>query len=181
MSLSIPGLLMATLGVMTEVQQPARPVTSVLDLDIQRYAGLWHEIAHLPMRYQKQCAHDITARYTLAEDGTVQVRNACITHDGQREVAEGVARPVPGHPGRLQVRFAPAWLAWLPMVWADYWVLDVDPAYQWALVGEPTRRYLWILSRKPTLDRATFDALKARAESMGYDLEPLIVTARVPG
>ncbi len=181
MNLFIPSMLMATLGVMGDVERPAGEVTSVEQLDIRQYAGMWHEIAHLPMRYQKQCSHDITAHYTPEDDGTVRVRNACTTHEGERDVAEGVARPVDGHPGRLKVRFAPGWLSWLPMVWADYWVLDVDPDYQWALVGEPSRKYLWFLSRKPTLDRATFDALKARAEAMGYDLEPLIVTARVPG
>ena len=63
------------------------------------------------------------------------------------------------------------------MVWADYWVIALDPEYQWAMVGEPDREYLWILSREPTMDRALFDQLKAKAEAMGYDLSPLIVAA----
>jgi apolipoprotein D and lipocalin family protein len=75
------------------------------------------------------------------------------------------------------VRFAPDWLSWLPWVWADYWVIALDPGYQWAVVGEPDRDYLWILSREPSMDRAQFEQLKARAEAMGYDLSPLIVAA----
>jgi len=154
----------------------AEPVTSVAQLDISRYAGQWHEIAHLPVSFQKDCIGDITARYTLRQDGMVGVRNACRTADGLDE-AEGVARKVPGHPGRLEVRFAPDWLGWLPFVWADYWVIDLDPGYEWAMVGEPRRKYLWILAREPHMERALFERLKARAEAMGYALDPLIVAA----
>lgn len=154
----------------------AAPVTSVPQLDVSRYAGQWHEIAHLPVSFQKDCLGDITALYTLREDGLLGVRNACRTAEG-RDQAEGVARRVSGHPGRLQVRFAPDWLGWLPLVWADYWVIDLDPDYEWAVVGEPDRRYLWILAREPAMDRALFDRIKARAHAMGYDLAPLILAA----
>jgi apolipoprotein D and lipocalin family protein len=65
------------------------------------------------------------------------------------------------------------------MVWADYWVLALDDDYQWALVGQPGRKYLWILSREPSMDRATFEALKKTATDMGYDLTPLIVSGKV--
>jgi apolipoprotein D and lipocalin family protein len=81
--------------------------------------------------------------------------------------------------GKLEVRFAPAWLSWLPLVWADYWVLALDDDYQWALVGQPGRKYLWILSREPSMDRATFESLKKTATTMGYDLAPLIVSGKV--
>ncbi len=157
--------------------QAAEPVTSVPQLDISRYAGQWHEIAHLPMFFQRQCVGDITARYSLDAPGRIGVLNACRTKDGGRDQSTGTARPVEGHPGRLEVRFAPDWLSWVPMVWADYWVIALDPDYQWAMVGEPDREYLWILSREPTMDRAQFDTLKAKAEAMGYDLKPLIMAA----
>jgi apolipoprotein D and lipocalin family protein len=155
----------------------AGPVTSVPELDISRYAGEWHEIARLPMTFQKQCTGNVTAAYTLDEEGAIGVRNRCRTAKGEAVVAEGVARPVEGHPGRLKVRFAPAWLSRLPLVWADYWVIDLDPGYTWAVVGEPGREYLWILSREPGMDRELFDRIKARAQGMGYDLGPLIVSA----
>lgn len=155
----------------------AGPVTSVPALDISRYAGQWHEIARLPMSFQEDCASDVTAAYTLRDDDFVDVRNACRTAEGEEMVAQGLAQPVQGHPGRLEVRFAPGWLAWLPFVWADYWVIDLDPGYTWAVVGEPDREYLWVLSREPSMERALFERIKARAQGMGYDLAPLIVAA----
>lgn len=169
-------LLFVLLLSLTPTTIAAQPVTSVPQLDIQRYAGQWFEIAHLPMRYQKDCISDITANYALRADKHVGVRNTCRTKEGT-DVAEGIARPVTGHPGRLEVSFAPGWLSWVPFVWADYWVIAVDPDYQWAVVGEPDRDYLWILSRSPSMDRVRFEELKARAQSMGYDLAPLIVAA----
>lgn len=155
----------------------AEPVASVPELDVSRYAGQWYEIAHLPMYFQRQCVGDITARYSLEPGGRIGVLNACRTKDGGTDQAHGTARPVPGHPGRLEVRFAPEWLSWLPWVWADYWVIALDPDYQWAMVGEPDRDYLWILAREPTMDRALFARLKAQAEAMGYDLAPLVMAA----
>lgn len=154
-----------------------QPVTSVDSLDIDRYAGQWHEIAHLPVSFQKKCVGDITATYSLRADNRISVHNACRTAEGDRLAADGVARTVEGHPGQLQVRFVPDWLSWVPLVWADYWVIALDPDYQWALVGEPDRRYLWILSRSPSMDAALFEQIKARAEAMGYDLAPLRVMA----
>lgn len=155
----------------------AAPVTSVETFDIDRYAGQWHEIAHLPVSFQKKCVGDITATYSLRAEGRISVHNACRTADGDRIAADGVARAVEGHPGRLQVRFVPDWLSWVPLVWADYWVIALDPDYQWALVGEPDRKYLWVLSRSPRMDAALLDTLKGKAEAMGYDLAPLRVMA----
>ena len=155
----------------------AEPVASVPQMDLSRYAGQWYEIAHLPVSFQRQCAGDITATYALRADGRIGVRNACRTHAGKPAVAEGVARTGEGHPGRLQVRFVPDWLAWVPLVWADYWVIALDPDYQWAMVGDPGRDYLWILSREPSMDGELFARLKAGAEAMGYDLAPLVVAA----
>jgi apolipoprotein D and lipocalin family protein len=169
-------LLVLTLLLPASMIQAAEPLRSVPALDVSRYAGQWYEIAHLPMRYQKDCVADITANYSLRSDGTVGVRNTCRTADGT-DVAEGVAKPVPGHPAQLEVSFAPGWLSWLPFVWADYWVIAIDPDYQWAIVGEPDREYLWILSRSPSMQPAQFEQLKQRATAMGYELGPLIVPA----
>ena len=159
--------------------QAAAPVESVGCFELDRYAGQWHEIAHLPVSFQKKCVADITASYRLRADGRISVLNRCRTTDGDMIEAEGVARPVSGHPGRLQVRFAPDWLSWLPWAWADYWVIALDPDYQWAMVGEPGRRYLWILSRTPSMDDALLERLKRQATDMGYDLAPLKVMAAV--
>lgn len=159
-------------------QDAALPNDSVPALDLQRYGGEWHEIAHLPMFFQRKCVANITATYTQRADGMVGVRNACDEKSGERMVSEGTARAVPGHPGRLEVRFAPDWLAWAPMVWADYWVVELDPEYRWAVVGGPSRKYLWILSRTPTMDRAQYDAIRARAAQRGYPVEKLVLPGK---
>lgn len=167
-------LLMPWLSV-APAGEPA--VGSVPQLDISRYAGQWHEIARLPMYFQRDCVGEVTAHYTLRDDGLVGVRNACRNRDGEMEAADGVARRVAGHPGRLEVRFAPDWLAWAPFVWADYWVIDLDPGYQWAVVGGPGRKYLWVLSRTPSMDRAVLEGIKARAVAAGYRLDALQLSA----
>ena len=158
-------------------QDAPLPNTSVPVLDLQRYSGQWHEIAHLPMFFQRNCVANITATYTPRDDGTVGVRNACDEKDGTRSVSEGTARTVAGHPGRLEVRFAPGWLAWASMVWADYWIVDLDPGYRWAVVGGPDRKYLWILSRTPTMPRVGYEAIRARAAQRGYPVDKLVLPA----
>ena len=161
------------------VQAQSAPLanTPVPALDLQRYSGEWHEIAHLPMFFQRKCVARITATYTPRADGSVGVRNGCDDKTGQRIVSEGSARPVAGQPGQLQVRFAPDWLAWAPFTWADYWVVELDPDYQWAVVGGPDRKYLWVLSRTPAMPRARFEQIKARAAQRGYPVGDLVLPA----
>jgi apolipoprotein D and lipocalin family protein len=153
------------------------PLKSVPSLDLQRYAGTWHEIARLPMEQEADCVREVTATYTLRPDGRIDVRNECIRADGEREVATGIARRGDA-PGRLEVRFAPGWLSPLPFVWADYWVIAIDDDYRWAIVGEPDREYLWFLSRDPEIDERTLEDLKGRARMLGYELDELIVNPR---
>ena len=173
------GVITASLAFCSAAASAVQPVASVPELDLSRYAGQWHEIAHLPMFFQRQCVSDITARYSLDGPGRIGVLNACRTKGGDMDQSQGIARPVEGHPGRLEVRFAPDWLSWLPAVWADYWVIALDPDYQWAVIGEPDRKYLWILSRTPSMEAALFESLKQRATEMGYELAPLKVTAPI--
>mgnify|MGYP001160640056 CR=1 FL=1 len=176
-ALAVPAACALLLSAALALPARAAEVTSVETLDITRYAGQWHEIARLPMFFQRKCASETTAQYTLRDDDLVGVKNRCRNKDGDIDEVEGVARRDPDHPGRLEVRFAPDWLSWLPLTWADYWVIALDPDYQWAVVGEPGREYLWILSRTPDMSKAQFDELKARATAMGYELAPLIVSA----
>jgi apolipoprotein D and lipocalin family protein len=172
--LSTCGLLLL---IMAMPARAAEPVTSVPELDISRYAGQWYEIARMPTSFQKDCASDVIAHYTLDKPSELGVRNHCRRTNGGIKSARGVARPVEGHPGRWKVRFSPDWLAFLPFVWADYWVIDLDPGYQWAMVGDPDREHLWVLSRMPAMDSALFERLKKRAEAMGYNVEQLIMSA----
>lgn len=151
------------------------PNAPVATLDLDRYAGTWHEVARLPMWFQRHCARDTTATYTRLPDGRIEVRNACVREDGRVDASTGVARSTGGPAGALEVRFAPRWLGWIPALWADYWVVDLDPGYQWAVVGGPGQGALWVLSRTPSMEPALLARLRERAEARGYALDDLIV------
>ncbi len=171
-------ILALVIGWMTGAITPALAQTpelpTVAALDLQRYAGKWYEIARLPMWFERHCINDVSATYTLQADQTVGVLNTCRTSKGVIS-AQGIAVvPHLQYPGQLLVRFAPAWLSFLPFVWGDYWVIDLAPDYSWALVGTPSRKYLWILSRTPTLEAATTTYLKDKSRSLGFDAENMI-------
>jgi apolipoprotein D and lipocalin family protein len=173
-----PLLLAILMTVVPPVKAQTLPNQPVSQLDLSRYLGKWHEIAHLPLFFQRQCQDRITATYSRLGHDQIQVLNTCRTKDGVIDAAEGVARPRrEGGPGALEVRFAPGWLSWLPWVWADYWVVEIDPDYQWAVVGSPSCKYLWVLSRSPSMRQAQFDAIRDRAAARGYPVAKLMVTA----
>lgn len=147
---------------------------TVQDVNLARYAGRWYEISRLPMWFERNCIGNITATYTQRADGRVDVLNRCKTQNALIS-AQGIAEvPDPARPGELRVRFAPDWLAWIPVVWGDYWIIELDPDYRWVLVGAPSRNYLWILSRTPSLDQATVDRLKHKAATLYFDVGPMI-------
>jgi lipocalin/uncharacterized protein YbjT (DUF2867 family)/ligand-binding SRPBCC domain-containing protein len=156
--------------------QKSAPVKTVPFVDLDRYLGDWFEIARLPNRFQRACVGDVRATYVRRSDGLLDVVNRCRTAEGETE-ARGVARIVDERTfARLKVRFAPAWLSWLPMVWGDYWIVGLAPDYSWAVVGDPSRDYLWILARTPRLDDETIAAARALARASGFDVERLGLT-----
>ena len=158
------------------------PLDLVESVDLERYQGRWYEIARLPNRFQEQCRGDVTADYSLREDGRVDVVNRCRTEDGDLESAKGVARrPDPDRPGALEVRFAPSWLSWLPTVWGDYQIMSLDEDYRWALVGSPSREYLWILARKPGMEEARVRSLLDEAGRQGFPVEEVRRTPQEEG
>ena len=168
----------ALLGIATPAAapQPLRPVDAV---DLARYAGRWYEIARLPNRFQTKCAGDVVVHYALRPDSRVDVVNQCRTGNGQVDQARGIARRAAGakNDAVLQVRFAPAILSFLPGVWGDYWIIGLGPDYTWAVVGAPSREYLWILSRTSSLsDSAHAQALEI-ARGQGFDTSRLVRTA----
>ncbi len=145
------------------------PVASVAAVDLARYAGKWFEIGSFPMFFQRKCVGDTTAEYALAADGRVDVTNRCRTDAGVDE-ATGHATVVEGfNNSRLKVSF------FWPFK-ADYWVLGLDPEYRWAVVGNPNRKYLWVLSRTPQLPKPLLDAALASAANQGFDLSQLRYT-----
>ena len=150
------------------------PIT-VASLDLPRYLGRWFEIARLPMRHEPADATDITATYSLDEDGQIRVQNR-MYHDGELEESIGQASAIDDSNSKLEVSFLPEGLRWIPFTKGDYWVLKIDAAYSVALVGSPDRKYLWLLAREPVVDEATVNHYLAYARSQGYALDELIHT-----
>ena len=168
---------MMTMGALL-MTMAAAPLPTQDWVDLARYAGRWYEIARLPNRFQEQCAGDVAANYTLRPDGRVTVLNECRKQDGQTTRAEGVARRADekGPASRLKVRFAPAFLSFLPFVWGDYWIVELDRDYRHAVVGDPERKYLWILSRSPVMEPGTYESLATAAGRLGFAAERLVRT-----
>lgn len=160
-------LVLAGCGMNGNYRDTSVPMESVSRFDAERYAGLWYEIARFPNRFERDCTA-VTAEYTLRDDGRIGVRNSCRKNspDGPLEVAEGVARVVA--PGELKVKF----VQWLPFE-SDYWVIALDEAYQWSVVGTPSGDFGWILARSPQMAPEDLAAAKAALEADGYDLSRL--------
>ncbi len=149
-------------------------VKSIPEFDVSRYMGTWYEIAKLPNWFQRKCTQGTQARYKALGPAEIEVNNKCSTASGEEIQATGLARPNgSGRPAQLEVRFAPTWTAWLPWVWGAYWVLDLDAEYQLAAVGDPSKSYLWILSRTPVVSSDKYDALLQRMNLMGFDITKL--------
>jgi apolipoprotein D and lipocalin family protein len=154
---------------------PAEAPRTVASVDLQRYLGNWYEIARLPMWAQDSpsvLCEEVTATYTPRADGRIGVLNRCgnaLAGDAPRQAA-GSAYAVKGS-GNAKLRVSFFW-----PFHGDYWVLGLDPDYRWALVGEPRRRWLWVLSRTPAMAPEDFERAKAIAREAGYDLAPLRMT-----
>ncbi|MFY7914168.1 MAG: lipocalin family protein, partial [Rubrivivax sp.] len=144
------------------------------------YMGTWYQVALFPNVFQRQCVSDTTATYRQLPDGTVEVLNRCRTAEGRTDDATGSARPtgtLSGStlaPAQLKVSFLPAWLRWLPVGWGAYWVIQLADDGRYAVISEPSRQYLWILSRQPRLASADEAAIRARLAQQGFsDLSKL--------
>jgi len=156
------------------------PPATVDDLDVQRYAGRWYEIALLPNRFQNGCARDTNATYGLREDGLISVTNRCVTAAGNWVSITGVARPKhPGDNAKLKVSFFG--LFGLRLWLGDYWVMEVGEDYDYALVGHPTRRWGWILARDPNPPAARVEAWLERLRAFGYDPDKFVLTKQTSG
>lgn len=170
-------LLLTVAPAATAVETPP-PLATVPAVDTARYVGRWYEVARFPTWFQKRCVGDVTAQYATRADGELDVENRCARSDATVDVANARAKRADGDPtgAKLRVSFLPAALRWLPFGWAHYWVVDLDPDYAWAVVSEPARDYLWILSRTPSLPAATYDAIVARLAAQGFAVERLVIT-----
>jgi len=173
---AIFGLAMMACSVSLRAQS-LPPVQTIASLDVPRYMGTWFELAKFPNVFQRKCVSNTRAVYTLNADNTVQVLNRCRIQDGNTIEALGQAKQIGNVTSPvLKVRFAPEWLGWLPLVWGDYWVIDLDDQYQLAAVSDAKREYLWVLSRSPKTDPRQYAALLQRLQQQGFDVDKLEVT-----
>lgn len=172
-------LTAALLAVQAANANDVKPVERV---DLERYLGKWYEIAAIPQFFQRKCVRDTFAEYTRLESGEVRVENTCARADAGREKAEGRAR-VEGGVGsaKLTVTFLDLFGAYRYWAGGDYWVIELDPQYRWAVVGHPTRRYGWVLSRTASLPQATLAEIIGRVKSQGYDACEFMVTPQTGG
>lgn len=166
---SIPLLLGLLLGASAGRRDP--PLEVVPRVELERYLGRWYEISSFPQRFQRGCT-GTTATYSRRADGRIEVLNRCRkgSLEGPEKVARGVARVVdPKTNAKLEVSF-------FRPFWGDYWIIDLGPDYEYAVVGHPDRDALWILSRRPTLEEEIYQAILARLEAQGYDTSRLVRT-----
>lgn len=149
------------------------PLTVVDRVDLDRYLGKWYEIASYPAWFQKGCTGS-TAEYRLMPDDKIRVVNRCRkgSLDGPLKEARGIAEVVdPATNAKLKV-----WFFW-PFK-GDYWIIDLDDNYRWAVVGVPSRKYLWVLSRTPVMEASLYRRITERLPQKGYDPEKLRKTAQ---
>ncbi len=147
--------------------------TTVRELDLNRYLGTWYEIARFPHSFEKGMA-GVTANYSLRDDGKISVLNKGYKNglNGELSVAEGKAKiPDQSQPGKLKVSFF-----WI--FYADYYVLELDDNYQYAMIGSSSPKYFWILSRTPQMDESTYQMLLGKARQRGYNLDRLAKVAQ---
>ena len=163
MILRIAGFLAAAILLTACASLP--PPQTVPSVDLARYAGSWHEIESFPNWFQSGCANT-KAEYSPMPGGRIRVVNTC-ERGGRPTRIEGTARVVPGSKNsKLKVCF------FWPFE-GDYWVLDLDPAYRWAAVGHPNRKYLWILARQRRLDPGTLQGIRSRLAAQDYEVSRL--------
>ena len=144
------------------------PLDTVKKVDIQKYLGTWYEIARYEHYFEKGCSN-VTATYTLEDDTDIKVINRCDKGEEKMSEAVGVAYAVDASNSKLKVSF-------FRPFYGNYWIIMLDEKYHYAVVGDPTRKYLWILSRTPTLDIETIQMILQKLPGMGYTADKLIWT-----
>lgn len=156
------------LGAKSLAQDSQPPLKTVAHVDLSRYLGTWYEIASFPQWFQKGCTAT-TATYALRGDGKIDVLNACHKDSlaGPRDEAHGHAY-IADKASNAKLRVTFFW-----PFYGDYWVIDLGENYEYAVVGHPSRNYLWILSRKPQMDAAVYEGILSRLKAQGYDLSRL--------
>ena len=148
--------------------KPLLPTVSSVDLT--RYVGKWYEIARYPNWFEKEDVGDVTAEYTPRQDGKITVVNSCRRADGTTKTSKGEAK-VEDNTTNAKLK-----VAFFKPFYGKYWIIDLAADYSYAVVGEPSRKYLWILSRTPQMTGETYAKITRRVQELGYDPKKLIKT-----
>lgn len=163
------------------VSASARDIPTVDYVDLQKYIGTWHEVASIPQSFQKDCIANTTADYSILQNGLIKVVNSCDTVKGTRKVADGRARIVDSKSNsKLKVTFV-KFIDWIFAFGGRYWILDLAPDYSYALIGEPSLKYAWILSRSPSFSAENFAQAEAKFKSLGYDTCKILTSVQTGG
>jgi apolipoprotein D and lipocalin family protein len=166
-------LVLASCGGPTTTERLGLPALQTVErVEVDRYLGDWFEVASFPQDVQAGCSGTNT-NYALRDDGEIDITNRCIK-DGEEDVATGIARIVDTDTNaKLEISF-------FRPFYGDYWVIELGDElpdeYSYAVVGHPSRDYLWILSRTPTLDNALYDNVVSRLQTVGYEIDRLAKT-----
>lgn len=160
---------------MAEVKESKDIPTTVASVDLNRYTGLWYEIARLPNRFQKKCVRNTTASYRLLPDAKIEVVNRCFQADGKADEVKGIAKVVDTvSNSKLKVSFfRPLGIS---LFWGDYWIIGLGENYEYAVVGTPNRKYGWILARQSRLEPAQLDKIFELLQQQGYHPADFVMT-----
>ena len=173
--IAMGGVVLTGLAVGTIAYAQAKPLPTVEKVELDKYLGVWYEVARKPMFFERKCAFNVTATYTLNENGNIVVDNKCADQDGdlQQSLGEAFVVNAPFN-SKLKVSFLPEGVRLIPVGRGDYWILKLDEDYQTVLVGEPRRKYLWVLSRIPNPKKEIIHEYLNYAKSWGYDIHDVI-------
>ncbi|QDK36876.1 lipocalin family protein [Bdellovibrio sp. NC01] len=139
----------------------------VSTVDFAKYAGMWYEIAHAPNFFQRGCVRS-TAEYAVQSAVSVSVKNTCYKANGSKSDITGEAKVVDSAvPAKLKVRFN-------FFARGDYWIVDLDPDYQWSVVSGPNKKSLFILSRQAPMDEQILNSIIVRLKQRGFNVDDLI-------
>ena len=161
-------ILLFLLISMTGCSKTYPALQTVKQVDLEQYLGTWYEIARYEHYFEKGC-RDVTATYRLKENGQIKVTNHCTKEDGEKTEAQGVAFPLDESNSKLKVSF-------FRPFYGDYWIIMLDPDYRYAVVGEPSREYLWVLSRTPQLEESIKNCILRKLPTIGYSIDTLLWT-----
>ena len=150
-------------------------VQLVEQVDLNRYVGLWYEIAKIPNRFQKQCVKNTTAQYAIRSDGRIDVVNRCMKENGFFDEAKGIAKIV-DQVSHAQLKVSFVHIFGIYLFWGNYWIIGLDNDYQWAVVGEPTRKYGWVLGRSTALSDNQWENVHAVLLKNGYNPDDFVKT-----